>query len=109
MLEGITNCLTWYANRVAQTVQYTMWSDEFCRKEIKEATDMMLEELKKYIDWNNITAEEACELRFMKWDKESNLYLMPLYLLPIVPIGTELTCISGEKIIYKRFRYRHTR
>lgn len=100
MKPEIRNCLTWYANRVAETVQYTNWSDDFCRKEIKEAHDRFVEELKKHIDFQNITIEEARELRFGKWSEDSNLYLLPLYLLPVVPIGTKLTSIFGEDIIY---------
>ena len=97
----IQNCLTWYANKVAETVQYDIWSDEFCRKEIKESTETFLKAMKKYIDWNNLTKEEAWELRFRRWDEDvPNLYLIPLYLLPILPIGTEVTSISGDKIIY---------
>lgn len=101
MKKEIINCMTWYANRVAETVQYTNWSDEFCRKEIKENTDTMLKTLSKHIDWSNLTREEAIELRFGLWDKDMpNLYLLPLYLLPILPIGTELTTIGGDKIVY---------
>lgn len=101
MKPEITNCLTWYANQIAETVQYTNWSDKFCREEIKRATDRFVNELKKYIDFNNLTEEEAQELRFGKWsDDEPDLYLVPLYLLPILPIGTKLTCINGQKIIY---------
>ena len=101
MKEVIINCLTWYANRVAETVQYTNWSDEFCRKEIKENTNRMLKELSRHIDWSNLTREEALELRFGMWDEDMpNLYLLPLYLLPILPIGTELTTINGDKIVY---------
>ena len=101
MKKEIINCMTWYANRVAETVQYTSWSDEFCRKEIKANTDTMLKELSKHIDWSNLTREEALELRFGMWDEDMpNLYLLPLYLLPILPIGTELTTISGDKIVY---------
>lgn len=97
----IMNCFTWYANRVAETVQYTNWSDDFCRKDVKEATDMMLEELKKYIDWDNLTKEEVRELRFMQWSEEQpDLYLIPLYILPILPIGTKLISILGEDIVY---------
>lgn len=100
MKKEIINCLTWYANRVAETVQYH-WSDEFCRKEIKEAHDKLMNELKKHIDWKTLTREEAIELRFGRWSDETpNLYLIPLWLLPIVPIGIELTTISGNKIIY---------
>ena len=101
MKKEIMNCLTWYANKAAETTQYQQWSDGFCRKEIKEATDKFLENLKKYIDWDNLTKEEAGELRFMRWDEDQpDLYLIPLYLLPILPIGTELTCINGEKVVY---------
>ena len=100
MKSEIINCLTWYANCVAETVQYTSWSDGFCRKEIRESTEAFANELKKHIDFSKLTREEAVALRFGKWDDESDLYLIPLYLLPIVPIGTELTCINGEKVVY---------
>lgn len=101
MKKEIINCLTWYANRVAQTVQYSSWSDEFCRKEIKEAHDKLIEELKKHIDLKTLTREEAIELRFGRWSDETpNLYLIPLWLLPVVPIGTELTSIFGNKVKY---------
>lgn len=101
MKKEIVNCLTWYANKVAETVQYTSWSDELCRKEIKKAHDLLMNELKKHINWNTLTREEAIELRFRRWsDENPNLYLIPLWLLPIVPVGIELTTISGYKFIY---------
>lgn len=59
-----------------------------------------LHELRKHIDFSKLTKEEAVALRFRKWDDESNLYLTPLYLLPIVPFGTELTSINGQTVIY---------
>ena len=100
MKKEIINCLTWYANRVAETVQYTSWSDEFCRKEVRQATMDFVSELRKYIDFSKLTREEAVALRFGQWEEGSDLYLIPLYLLPIVPVGTELTCISGESVVY---------
>ena len=101
MKDEIRNCFTWYANKVAETVQYENWSDEFCRKEIKDSTDRFLIELNKYIDWSHLTKEEAIELRFGRWsDEQPDLYLLPLYILPIVPIGTKLTTIGGEEVIY---------
>ena len=102
MKEEIRNCFTWYANRISETVQYTSWSDKFCREEVKEATDRFLKELEKYIDWNNLTIQEATELRFMKWSNnlDSDLYLLPLYILPILPIGTTLTTINGVDVVY---------
>lgn len=100
MKQEIINCLTWYANRVSETVQYHTWSDEFCRKEVNKSTDTFINELKKHIDILKLTRKEAVELRFGKWEDDGDLYLIPLYLLPIIPVGTELTSISGETIIY---------
>lgn len=100
MKQEIINCLTWYANRVAETVQYKSWSDDFCRSEVRSATMDFLSELRKHIDFSKLTREEAVALRFGKWDDERDLYLIPLYLLPIVPVGTELTCINGQTVIY---------
>ena len=66
MKKEIINCLTWYANRVAETVQYETWSDEYARKELKKSTHTFLEELKKHIDWDNLSDEECKELRFCR-------------------------------------------
>lgn len=101
MKKEIKRCLTWYASMVATTVQYESWSDEFCRKEIKKVTEKLTEELKNHIDWGKLTVEEALDLGFAKWSEDTpDLYLIPLYLLPILPIGTKLTCISGETLTY---------
>lgn len=101
MKMEIANCLSWYVNKVAETVQYESWSDEMARNENRKYMSMMLEELKRHIDWNKLTREEAFELRFRLWDEDMpDLFLIPLYLLPIVPIGTELTTINGDKVLY---------
>lgn len=100
MKQDIINCLIKYATHVAETVQYKNWSDEFCRKEIQTATMDFLSTIRKHIDFSKLTREEAYSLGFGRWSAENDLYLIPLYLLPIIPIGIELTCIDGQKIIY---------
>lgn len=100
MKKEIIWSLTWFANRVSETTTYTNWSDEFCRKEIQHSTDIFIDSMKRHFDWDNLTVEDAMNLRFQLWDEETpDLYLIPLYLLPILPIGMEVTSISGEKII----------
>lgn len=99
MKKEILNCLTYLANRVSETTQYESWSDEFSRKEIKEASQKFVEEIRKYIDWDNLTEEDCKELRFCKWDEESGIYLIPLYLFPIIPIGLKVYSISGNEIV----------
>lgn len=101
MKQEIMDCFTWYANKVAETVQYESWSNEFCRKENEVNTHMFLEELNEHINWDTLTREEARELRFVVYsDDTPNLFLIPLYILPILPIGTELVSINGNRIIY---------
>lgn len=101
MNQAIIDCFTWYANKVAETVQYEGWSNEFSRKENKINTNMFLKELKAYINWDTLTREEARELRFIVYSNETpNLFLVPLYILPILPIGTELVSINGDRIVY---------
>ena len=130
MKKEIIGCLTWYANSVSETTQYESWDDEFCRKRIKKSTDALLDELKNHIDWDNLTEEEGYELRFRRWSSDKDideeidyvrkkgtdeaeiqrlvegfertkgLWLIPLYLLPIVPKGTELISICGEVVKY---------
>lgn len=98
MKTEIINCFVKYTNRIAQPIHYTYWSDIFCREEIRSSTMDFLSELRKHIDFSNLTKKEALELGFGLWD--NNLYLIPLYLLPIIPLGTELTCIDGTTIKY---------
>lgn len=101
MKQEIMDCFTWYANKVAETVQYESWSNEFCRKENEVNTHMFLEELNEHINWDTLTREEARELRFVVYsDDTPNLFLIPLYIVPILPIGTELVSINGNRIIY---------
>lgn len=99
MKKEIMNCLTWYANQIEMACRY--WKNPTdTYSEIKTAQIKFLEEIKKHIDFSKLTKEEAVELRFGKWTDESNLYLIPIYLLPILPIGIELTAIDGEKVVY---------
>lgn len=101
MKAELINCFTWYANRISETTIYTNWPDALAREEVMKASKKFLNALKNYIDFENLTEREARELRFQKWSEdEPDLYLIPLYLLPILPIGIELTCLDGENLIY---------
>ena len=99
----IKNCLTWLINKVSETIIYDNWSNELKNKENKESFEKFYKELKKHIDFTKITVEEAKELRFQRWDEEQpNLWLFPLWLVPIIPEGLEVTSISGNKYKYEK-------
>lgn len=102
MKKEIQNCLTWLVNRVSETNEYN-WGDDFKASENRKNFDTFYKELKKHIDFKKITVEEAKELRFQRWSEEQpNLWLFPLYLVPIIPEGLEVTFITGEKAKYEK-------
>ena len=98
MKNEVKNCLTWLANTLA--VMYV--GKQINEVKIKQALDKFYQAFKKenLINFNDLTTEEARELRFCKWQENSNLYLIPIWLYPLIPIGLELTSISGEKIVF---------
>lgn len=105
MKPELINHFTWLANKMAQSYLYENWSDEFARKETRNAFDRFYKSLKRnsnkeLIDFDELTAEEAKELRFGKWSEDSDLYLIPLYLVPLIPLGTEFKNICGDKEIF---------
>lgn len=134
MKQEIIDCFTWLANRVSESTTYENWSDEYCRKDIKKAMSVFLDELKKHIDWDNLTHEDCDVLRFGRWqsaadveeeisalakelkdgkltiqeyekevEKQRNtlgVRLLPLYILPILPVGTKVISIFGKEKIY---------
>lgn len=102
MKREIQNCLTWLTNKVSETIIYN-WSDDFKVKENKKSFEKFYNELKKHIDFTKLTVEEAKELRFRRWDEDlPNLWLFPLWLVPIIPNGLEVMSISGHKFIYEK-------
>lgn len=100
MKPTIMNLLTWYANQIEMAIEYYHEPNDIYT-EIKIARKKFLEKLKDEIDFNNLSKQEAIELRFVKWSEEDpSLYLIPIWLLPILPVGMKLTCINGEDIVY---------
>lgn len=100
MKPEIMNLLTWYANQIEMACEYCHEPNDIYT-EIKIARKKFLEKLKDEIDFNNLSKQEAIELRFVKWSKEDpTLYLIPIWLLPILPVGTKLTAIDGDEIVY---------
>lgn len=101
MKKEVINCLTYLANYVAETMACEdVWSPEFCHKELSDAFSRVNEYLSKHLDWNNLTERDCKALRFGKWEEGNPLRLIPIWLYKVIPVGTELTIIDGEKVIY---------
>ena len=102
MKKEIQNCLTWLINKISETIIYN-WEDGFKIKENEKSFGEFYDELKKHIDFTKLTVEEAKELRVKRWsDEQPNLWLFPLYLVPIIPEGLEITSIGGNKYKYEK-------
>lgn len=98
--KAVHDSLTWFANKVSETVVYDNWDDELCRREVREGLDKVKDYLANVIDWNNLTKEECKFLRFCQWSEESKIMLIPIWLYKMIPVGTTLYGIGGDKIIF---------
>lgn len=101
MKKEIQNCFVWLANSLSESNIYN-WGKDTKLRENSNRFEIFYNELKKYLDFNSLTVEEAKELHFGKWEEESDLWLFPLYLVPLIPEGLEVTSIGGEKYKYKK-------
>jgi hypothetical protein len=81
------------ANLAAEAYQYSSWTPEFSRNNIVDTMYTYTEKYTTNLDFNQVELED---LGFQVWDEESNLMLIPLWLLPFISNGVELTSISGD-------------
>ena len=62
----------------------------------KSGCKIILEQISKNLDWNDID-EETCQiLGFGKWEEGNSLRLIPTYLYPIIPNGLKVQDICGK-------------
>lgn len=81
-------------NRMSEEYVYGSGSCDFER---------LYEQIGEKVDLKSLTIEDAKYLGFCRWDEEyPNLWLMPIWLFPIIPEGMELMDINGEKFKFER-------
>lgn len=74
------------------------WDAAFCKSELEKAAKETLPHHRLTNDEiSEIDQDLAIELGLGLWSDDENLYLFPLSLLPILPIGLELTSVCGGK------------
>jgi hypothetical protein len=97
--KEIVDAMSWFLNTVSESIAYEKhWSSEFSMKKNKEAFEKVIEYVKPHIDWNNLDSSTAKKLGFKRWDEEHpDLFLIPLWLYDLVPIGTDVVDIFGKK------------
>ena len=79
-------------NRAAEVFCYN-WDDNFSSERIKEIPDVFSKsEYFRNVDPNEMTKDQLINLGFQKWDDESGLILIPLYVYPF--LKDEIMCGS---------------
>ena len=81
-------------NRAAEVFNYG-WSDDLSSERIKEIPDVFSKcDYFRKVDPNEMSIEQLENLGFKKWDGESGLMLIPLYLYPFLKDGLMCASIS---------------
>ncbi len=97
-MEKIKRIRELLANEAGEHLAYSTWSDDFCRSQLRELRDKIIEQLGR-VSLMGLTAMEANELGFGRWSEGSTLRLAPIWLYPFLQPGDELESISGEKTV----------
>lgn len=85
------------ATQAAQSIEYPTWSDEFAREQTIGIVGKIKESLWfEPVNPALLTEEQMKILMFNKWDEESGIMLIPLYLRQFIKEGTPVMSISNE-------------
>ena len=84
---------------IANISSYEKWSDEFCRKEIKDLYNKLIKEFDN-VDFTQFTLDELKEFDFKMWDE--NTILMPVWAIDCLPDGAIVTSIDGDEITFNK-------
>ncbi len=98
MQKQVEKCFTWLANYLSESIFYDEWGDAFCRNNNIEVFETFYNEIGAVLDFTKITTEMADILQFQKWS--NGMWLIPLYIVPLIPEGTELTGVDGSIVEY---------
>lgn len=95
----MTNYKRMCSDMVSNISTYESWSDEFCRKQIKDLYGKIIKEFDN-IDFTQFSSDELKTFDF-KWFDE-NLLCMPIWAIQCLPNGAVITCIDGEEKVYQK-------
>lgn len=79
---------------------HVFWGKDFSMSELVRLPEKIKsQEWFSPIDFSGMDFQELIDVGFGKWDEESGIYLIPLYLLPYIKIGLKVTSISGDELV----------
>jgi len=87
------------SNLIANISSYEKWSDEFCRKEIKDLYSKLIKEFNN-VDFTQFSLDELKEFDFKMWDE--NTILIPVWAIDCLPDGALVISIDGDEITFNK-------
>ena len=100
-VEYSLRCLRWLANAVAKEYQEGNLSAE-----LKTRTEKFYSSISPKFDWHEFTRDDLIRLGFMCYGSEEELnyelWLIPLWLYPVIPEGLLLTDINHNMFTFRR-------
>lgn len=94
--KNILEIMKDYRRNVAENCR-SRYSDQECREKVKTSRDKMLSKLSLYIPWMDMTRNDA-EYFLFSHDENLDIYLIPFYLIDLIPQNIELISIRNKKI-----------
>lgn len=96
--DKIRRAMTWAVKQCYGGFIYEKWDHESRLETVKNSREEFLKYIKEHLDWNDIDKETCKLLGFGRWsDDMPDLWLIPGYLYPIIPIGLKVKSISGDE------------
>lgn len=92
----LANAMATFASSIAECTDYN-WDANFQAEQVKKAMERLRKTLKETVDLTKLDKEELSILGFKECD--NGIMLIPLYLMPNIPEGTEVFSIMGGKAI----------
>lgn len=97
--QNLRNIQQLLLRRTSEVLAYT-WEDNFCLKYLRE-TEWLIKNAEWFpkdgINIQALSLGEMKELGFGLWNNESQLRLIPLWMVPYLNGNTEVLSISGER------------
>lgn len=100
MNERIAKNMSFFTSCVAESVMWN-WDNDYKATHVKKALEKLQKSIKETVNILELSEIELAELGFMRWavgrEESDPIMLIPLYIFPIIPKGTEVFCIDGSK------------
>ena len=95
--DEVINGFIWLSNQIETYSRFD--NKEYATQKVKESKEKFSQHMAENIDFNHLTDDDCDFLGFGRYEE---IRLIPIYLLPSLPDGIEVTSILGYKKVYDK-------